>query len=276
MPASILIVDDDPDMREALTIILESREYETISARDGIEALAKLKAERPDLMILDLLMPKMDGFEVLKELGKNEWSQYRETPIIILSSVREESSRRRYQLETSMEMGVEDYIEKPISHAILLKRVEALLNKKNQSNKSKGTGGNIKMAKKAKILLIDDDIDFINATKTVLESKPYEIIVAHDGDEGLMKAKTEKPDLILMDVIMPIKDGFTTAEQLEKDPVLGKIPIIMLTAYSETGGGSSIPLSAGLTLDTEDYISKPVAPEELLRRVAVHLKRGEV
>ena len=129
------------------------------------------------------------------------------------------------------------------------------------------------MAKKAKILLIDDDVDFVEATKTVLESKPYDIIVAHDGNEGVRKAKSEKPDLIILDVIMPVEDGFTAAEQLKKDPGLAKIPVIMLTAFSEMGGETSVPSSAGLTLEAEDYIDKPVAPQELLNRVAKHLKK---
>jgi len=129
------------------------------------------------------------------------------------------------------------------------------------------------MAKKARILLIDDDIDFVEATKTVLESKPYEVIVAYEGEEGLRKAREEKPDLIILDVIMPIKDGFTAAEQLKKDPDLSKIPVVMLTAYAGMGGETSIPVSSGLTLETEDYIDKPVAPEELLKRVDRHLKR---
>ena len=68
--------------------------------------------------------------------------------------------------------------------------------------------------RKAKILLVDDDIDFVEATKTVLESKPYEVIVAYEGEEGLRKARTANPDLILLDIIMPVKDGFTAAEQL--------------------------------------------------------------
>ena len=133
MPEKILIVDDDPDMREALAIILESRGHEIISARDGIEALATLKAESPDLMILDLLMPKMDGFAVLKELHDGRWSKYRETPILILSSVREEASRRRYELETALELGIDDYIEKPVSPDTLLERVENLLKKKRKA-----------------------------------------------------------------------------------------------------------------------------------------------
>ena len=68
MPQKILVVDDDPDILDALTMILESQGYQVVTARDGIEGLANLKAEKPDLMVLDLLMPKMDGWAVCKEL----------------------------------------------------------------------------------------------------------------------------------------------------------------------------------------------------------------
>jgi len=127
MPKKILIVDDDPDMRDALTIILESQDYKIVTAEDGLEALATLKAEKPDLMLLDLLMPKMDGFAVLKELQDGRWSKYRNIPIVILSSVREEASRRRYELETALEFEFDDYVEKPVSPDVLLKRVGNLL-----------------------------------------------------------------------------------------------------------------------------------------------------
>jgi len=130
MPEKILVVDDDPDILDALTIILESRGYEVVTAWDGIEALASLRAEKPDLMILDLLMPKMDGFAVLKELQDGRWSKYRQTPILVLSSVREEASRRRYELETALQFDVDDYVEKPISPDILLERVGKLLRRK--------------------------------------------------------------------------------------------------------------------------------------------------
>jgi len=130
------------------------------------------------------------------------------------------------------------------------------------------------MEKRAKILIVDDDVDFIESTKTVLESKPYEVIVAHNGDEGLRKAREEKPDLILLDVIMPIKDGFTAAEQLKKDPQLSKIPTLMLTAFATKGRETSIPVSRGFALETEDYIDKPVSPKELLARVERQLKKA--
>lgn len=130
MPKKILVVDDDPDILDAITIILESSGYQVVTARDGIEALATLKAEEPDLMILDLLMPKMDGFAVMKELQDERWSQYRDMRILVLSSVREEAARRRYELETALELGLDDYIEKPISPNSLLERVEGLIKKK--------------------------------------------------------------------------------------------------------------------------------------------------
>jgi DNA-binding response OmpR family regulator len=130
MPGKILVVDDDPDILDAVSMILESQGYQVFTARDGIEGLATLKAESPDLMILDLMMPKMDGFAVCKELQDPRWSKFRSTPILILTSVREEASRRRYELETGLELDVDDYIEKPMSPDMLLQRVSMLINKK--------------------------------------------------------------------------------------------------------------------------------------------------
>lgn len=124
------------------------------------------------------------------------------------------------------------------------------------------------MEKRAKILLVDDDPDFVSATQTILESKSYQVVIAQEGEEALKKAREEKPDLILLDVIMPVKDGFTAAEQLKKDPELAKIPVIMLTSFATKGQQTSIPRSRGLDLDTEDYLDKPVTPDQLLKVVA--------
>ena len=130
MAEKILVVDDDSDIREALTMVLESQGYQVITARDGVEGLACLKTEKPDLMILDLLMPKMDGFGVMKELRELRWAEFSEIPILIQTAVREEASRRRYELETGVELGADDYIEKPVSPDILLARIKKLIKRK--------------------------------------------------------------------------------------------------------------------------------------------------
>lgn len=125
--AKILIVDDDPDILTAIGAVLEARDYEVVTAPDGEEGLVKLRDEKPNLMILDLLMPKMDGFAVCKELKDPRRAKYSKIPILILTSVKEEASRRRYELETGLAMDVDDYVEKPIAPYTLLERVEKLL-----------------------------------------------------------------------------------------------------------------------------------------------------
>ncbi len=129
------------------------------------------------------------------------------------------------------------------------------------------------MEKKPKILLVDDDTDFLDAIKTILESRPYEVIVALEGEEALRKAREEKPDLVFLDIIMPVKDGFTAAEEFKKDPQLSSIPIVMLTSYSQMKGQTSIPVSRGFQLEAEDYIEKPISPGELLDRVEKYLQK---
>lgn len=122
----ILVVDDDPDIIEAITTVLESvDEYQVRTARDGLQCIEAIKEEPPDLLILDLLMPRMDGFAVVREL--REKPHYGKLPIMILTSVREDASYRRYELETGLAMDVQDYIEKPVPPAELLRRVAKLL-----------------------------------------------------------------------------------------------------------------------------------------------------
>ncbi|MBN2098493.1 MAG: response regulator [Dehalococcoidia bacterium] len=122
------------------------------------------------------------------------------------------------------------------------------------------------MKKNVRILLIDDDVDFVKATTKVLQSKPYEVIAAYDGKEGLEKARSEKPDLILLDILMPKVDGFAVAEQFKKDQALSKIPVLALTSFSDSYGQ---PFS----FEVSDFIQKPVSPKDLLAMVEKHLGR---
>ena len=129
------------------------------------------------------------------------------------------------------------------------------------------------MEKQAKILLIDDDPDFVQATRKVLESKPYEVIVAYDGEEGLQKAQDEKPDLILLDIIMPLTDGFTVCEELKGNPEFDDIPVLMITSFSQRVGETTLAVSRGFALEADDYIDKPIKPVDLLARVEKQLRK---
>ncbi|MCK4430126.1 MAG: response regulator [Candidatus Aminicenantes bacterium] len=120
----------------------------------------------------------------------------------------------------------------------------------------------------AKILIIDDDIDFINATKMILETKSYEILFAYDKDAGMKIIETERPDLIILDVMMKrLSDGFKLCYQLKHDPKYKNIPVIIVTAVTKETGLRFSPETDGEYLEAEDLISKPIKPDDLLNKV---------
>ncbi len=121
----ILIVDDDPDILDGITAVLETQPYRLATARDGKKCMEMIAQQVPDLLILDLLMPRLDGWGVIREMRGDP--NYADVPIMVLTTVVEDASRRRYELETGLAMDVQDYVQKPVAPAELLRRVRALL-----------------------------------------------------------------------------------------------------------------------------------------------------
>ena len=118
-----------------------------------------------------------------------------------------------------------------------------------------------------KILIVDDDPDLVEAVSMILESKKYDVVAAYGGIEGLDKAKTEKPDLIVLDVMMPDKDGYVVCKELKADPQLRKIPVLLLTAVVSKIPTTRYTQQMGLETEADDYIDKPVEPEVLVKRI---------
>ncbi len=125
-----------------------------------------------------------------------------------------------------------------------------------------------------KILIVDDDPDLVEAVTMILESKDYDVIAAYGGIEGLEKAKTEDPDLIVLDVMMPDKDGYAVCKELKADPQYSKIPILLLTAVVSKISTTRYTQQMGLETEADDYIDKPVEPAELVKRIEVLLGKA--
>lgn len=120
-----------------------------------------------------------------------------------------------------------------------------------------------------KILVVDDELDALELIEFNLKAAGYEVVTAADGNEGLQKARTVLPGLILLDVMLPEIDGMEVCKILKRDPATAAIPIIMLTAK-----GAEIDRVLGLELGADDYVTKPFSPRELMLRVKGLLRRG--
>ena len=118
-----------------------------------------------------------------------------------------------------------------------------------------------------KILIIDDDPDLVEAVSMLLEASGLVPLAAYGGEEGLAKAKSETPDLIVLDIMMPGIDGYEVAKRLSADDGLSGIPVIMLTAVTDFVGSTSYSHASGKELVADDFFAKPVDPESLVRRI---------
>ena len=242
----ILVVDDDPDILEAVSTVLESQDYRIATAKDGIEALERIKEETPDLVILDMLMPRMDGFAVIKELRSDP--EFAGLPVIVLTTVIEDAAYRRYELETGLSMDVHDFIEKPAPPAELLRRVSAVVDQPY-------------------IIIADDDPDILDAITMILRTAPYQVGNARDGKQCLAMVRQRKPEVLILDLLMPKMDGFGVIRELQSDPAFLDLPIIVLTTVVEDASRRRYELETGRDLTVHTYLQTPVPPDILLRTV---------
>lgn len=120
---------------------------------------------------------------------------------------------------------------------------------------------------RAKILVIDDDPDLVEALKIILETKSYGVVSAFDGEKGLEKVKEENPDLIILDLLLPKEDGAVLCRELKRNPRYTNIPILVLTAMAEKLDPKVFPEDEISSLPADDYVDKPVQPRDLLARV---------
>jgi two-component system alkaline phosphatase synthesis response regulator PhoP len=124
------------------------------------------------------------------------------------------------------------------------------------------------MNKKPKILLVDDDVDFIDANKAVLENHGFDVVAAFSGREGLGKVRFDQPDLIVLDLMMERHDtGFAFAKAVKADPVYRRIPILMVSSAMEKTGYEFSQEMDGYWMKTDDYVGKPIQPEDLVTRI---------
>ena len=203
-----LVIEDAPQAGELLRLYIESAGYRVEIARNGSDAVDMAKRLRPHVITLDLLLPVKDGWQVLKELKRHPLCKH--IPVIIVSIIDEKS--------LGFSLGAVDYFVKPVNRDDLIQaldRVHILPRSARQ---------------KPSVLIIDDDKAATDLIQVILESEGYRVFKAFQGRDGVELATRERPDLIILDLIMPETSGFNVAYQLKQIPATRDIPIIILTS----------------------------------------------
>ncbi len=206
----ILVVEDDKNASELLIITLTKAGYRAVPAYTGKEALALVDKMEPFAITLDIMLPGMDGWELLDRLKNNPNTCH--IPVIVISMVDNK--------EIGFAMGVVDYFVKPVEKSVLLASLD-----------------NLKKALKVeglKVLLVDDEPNVVEMLSAMIEPHGYGVIRAYGGQEGIDKALSEHPDVLILDLMMPIVSGFDVVSALKSNPGTKDIPIIICTAKELT------------------------------------------
>ena len=256
----VLVVDDDPDFVDAIRSVLNSGGYEVLVAGDGEAGLRKAKKAKPNLIILDVMMPLREGYSVCRALKED-----RETsriPVLIVSAISKEAAGESYASKIAADHGADDFIEKPLGPEGLLGKIETLLVQGAAS---------VEREEKKRVLIVDDDPHFVDAISHILKANGYEVLAASNGEEGVKSAKALLPDVILLDVILPDKDGFSVCYELKKESRTESIPIIFLTSVGKVLTKPEFAQDIAVDHLADDFADKPIDPGRLLRKIRKHV-----
>lgn len=258
-------MEDEEILRGLLKEKLIKGRYDVLAVGDGEEGMKVLTEYAPDLILLDMMMPKMDGFQVLEKMQAEDL--IRSFPVIVISN-----SGQPVEIDKALEMGIVDYIIKVDFDPVeVVEKVDAFFaTVKSSTDEQQGEeeeeeeedGGLeaevadlVKKREEAsrgiKILLVEDD-DFLRGIcELKLKKEGFSVVISADGLDALKKIQEEDFDLVLLDVVLPSMDGFEILENVKKNPAKANIPVIMLTNM-----GQESEVKRGFELGAEDYIVK--------------------
>jgi CheY-like chemotaxis protein len=276
-----LIVDDHIPVQQVIKSLLRNLEFKKIfTASNGLEALKIMKTQRVDLIISDWNMPKMNGLELLHNIRIE--SKTAKLPFIMVTANIDQENVKQAILS-----GISAYVIKPFSMNSLKMNIQRAFSSPVPRNKIADYSQELAVkdpnsneidkpnVANNSILIVDDDPNNI-AVLTELLKDQFKLQACLSGLKALEVCNQKQlPDLILLDIMMPGMDGLTVCKKLKSNPLTEHIPIIFITALSQTAD-----VVKGLSIGAADYITKPITPEIALARINTHMKqvqqRGEM
>jgi DNA-binding response OmpR family regulator len=262
----ILLIEDNPLTLQTLIEYLNKMKLTTTVAHNGEEALRRISTEPPDLILLDIMLPGMDGFEIGKLLKDKPTT--RDVPIIFLTALTDTESKVK-----AYEAGGVDYITKPFDFREVAARVNMRLTLQRLQRRLKtqywvldSGEGRKKQHQDITILVVDDQALTLEALKAYLGTFGFTVLTARNGDAIVQAFPQPAPDLILLDVMMPGRDGYETCRWLKGNPATRDIPVIFMTSLTDMADKVK-----AFEVGGSDYIMKPYQYAEILNRINTHL-----
>jgi two-component system cell cycle response regulator len=266
--ARILVIEDNPTNLALMGYLLKAFGYTVLTAIDGEQGLAAAHAEVPDLIICDIQIPKLDGYEVAKQLkGHPELSNISLIAVTALAMVGDR--------EKMLAAGFDGYISKPIDPEAFVPEVEALLHSPPSGLHHPPPPALVPPLPKptipttATILLVDNSTVNLTLMQITLEPFGYHIICAYDAEEALKLMRQTRPNLILSDVHMPRQDGYALIKTVKADPQLRDIPFAFISSMLWPEQDREV----GLALGAVKFIVRPIAPQTLVAEIEACMQR---
>jgi two-component system, cell cycle response regulator len=270
MAYRVAIIEDEDVLRDLLVQKFEHEGFVVLPAIDGEAGLKVIHQDQPDIILLDIVMPKLNGYDVLQALH-DEGKPI--PPIIIISN-----SGQPVEIDKAMNLGARDFIVKAqIDPGEVVAKVNSFLKIKNKvvANIPQKSVMSVKekkeIAKGIHILMVEDDQFLRDLMRTKLLRENYEVSVAVDGNEGLQKIRSLAPDIVLLDIILPGLDGFRVLEMIRADhsPKTAKTPIILLSNL-----GQDSDITKGRQLGATDYLVKSsLTIDEIITKIQGILRK---
>lgn len=210
--STILIIEDEPFLLEMYKKKFLEEGYRVITATNGDPGIELAKKTSPDLILLDIVMPDKDGYEVLKDLKHNTATS--QIPILVFSNL-----GQKEEIEKGLALGADDYVVKTsLTPKELVKKVKEFISKKGGSND-----------RKTKILLIEDEEVIISMYQLRFKKEGWEVTIARNGAWGLRLANEEPYDIVLLDMVMPAMEGLMALKNLKASEKTKNIPVLVLS-----------------------------------------------
>ena len=214
MSQKILIIEDNAISRKMVRVALEAEHYNVIEAGDGKTSLALMTEHRPDLVLQDLLLPDVNGFDLVKLL--RALPNGASIPIVALTGLIAKADEMRVAAAPFT-----DYLFKPMEPSLLVNTIRTHLAAARTVEEKPGKG--------RRVLVVDDEPVQLKLSATYLTNLGFKVTTATDGNDGLAKARVNRPDAILSDVLMPGVDGFQLCMAVHQDPTLCGVPVVLLS-----------------------------------------------